>query len=106
MAFEGLSTEPGDSPFLTLGEVLRYLRVNARTVYRLIGTGELPASRIGRQWRIRRSDFEQWLEAQRVGSPVAVRQDDRRHEGPRAPDEQIHAVTASDEESWIGRAPG
>lgn len=68
MAFNGTSTEPGDSPFLTLGEVLRYLRVNPRTAYRLIRSGELPAIRIGRQWRIRRVDFERWLEEQRVGS--------------------------------------
>lgn len=72
MPFESPTAETVHSPFLTLGEVLRYLRVNARTVYRLIRTGELPASRIGRQWRIRRSDLEQWLEAQRVGLPTVV----------------------------------
>ncbi len=60
------------SPFLTLGEVIQYLRVNARTAYRLIGSGELPASRIGRQWRIRRSDLERFIESQRVGSPASV----------------------------------
>lgn len=105
MAFEGFSTEPGDSPFLTLGEVLRYLRVNARTAYRLIRTGELPASRIGRQWRIRRSDLEQWLEAQRVGSPVVVKRDDRGNNGRRGSNEQNQEVTGNDEESRVGMAP-
>jgi excisionase family DNA binding protein len=51
--------------FLTTREVLRYLKVNARTIYRLIRTGELPAVRIGRQWRFRRSDLDDWLDRQR-----------------------------------------
>ena len=41
--------------FLTTEEVLAYLKVTPRTIYRLIRTGELPAVRIGRQWRFRRS---------------------------------------------------
>ena len=32
-----------DERFLTTGEVLKYLRVNLRTVYRLIKTGKIPA---------------------------------------------------------------
>ncbi len=56
----------GDSEFLTTDEVLGYLRINARTVYRLIRTGELPAVRIGRQWRIRRCDLDTWIDGQRV----------------------------------------
>lgn len=93
MPFEGLSTEPGDSPFLTLGEVLRYLRVNARTVYRLIRTGELPAIRIGRQWRIRRRDLEHWLEAQRVGLPTVVKAGNSQTDELWVGDVQIQEVT-------------
>ena len=44
--------------FLTTDDVLGYLRIHARTVYRLIRTGDLPAVRIGRQWRIRRCDLD------------------------------------------------
>jgi excisionase family DNA binding protein len=55
-----------ESPFLTTDEVLGYLKVNARTVYRLIRSGQLPAIRVGRQWRVRRSDLDAWLERQRV----------------------------------------
>ena len=42
---------------LTRAEVAQYLRVSDRTVSRLIRTGELPASRIGRAVRIRQSDL-------------------------------------------------
>jgi excisionase family DNA binding protein len=51
--------------FLTTEEVLTYLKVNPRTIYRLIRTGELPAVRIGRQWRFRRADLDMWLDRQR-----------------------------------------
>lgn len=51
--------------FLTTEEVLGYLKVNPRTIYRLIRSGELPAIRIGRQWRFRRSDLNDWIDRQR-----------------------------------------
>lgn len=47
--------------FLTTEEVLACLKVTPRTVYRLIRSGELPAVRVGRQWRFRKADFETWL---------------------------------------------
>jgi excisionase family DNA binding protein len=51
--------------FLTTEEVLEYLQVNLRTVYRLIDAGKLPAVRVGRQWRFRRADIDTWLDSQR-----------------------------------------
>jgi excisionase family DNA binding protein len=51
---------------LTTGEVLDYLRVTPRTIYRLIRAGELPAVRIGRQWRFRRVDLDNWLDRQKT----------------------------------------
>jgi excisionase family DNA binding protein len=54
--------------FLTTEEVLSYLKVNPRTIYRLIKTGELPAVRIGRQWRFRRSDLDAWIDRQRTAA--------------------------------------
>ncbi|MGE4221844.1 MAG: helix-turn-helix domain-containing protein [Vicinamibacterales bacterium] len=54
----------GTEGFLTTEEVLTYLQVNLRTVYRLIDAGKLPAVRVGRQWRFRRRDIDAWLESQ------------------------------------------
>jgi excisionase family DNA binding protein len=54
--------------FLTTEEVLAYLQVNLRTVYRLIDAGKLPAVRVGRQWRFRRRDIDAWLDQQRAAS--------------------------------------
>ncbi|MEW5983528.1 MAG: response regulator [Acidobacteriota bacterium] len=56
-----------DDVFLTTEEVLEYLQVNLRTVYRLIKAGKLPALRVGRQWRFRKSDIDLWLEHHRTG---------------------------------------
>jgi excisionase family DNA binding protein len=64
-----------DEAFLTTEEVLEYLQVNLRTVYRLIKAGKIPAVRVGRQWRFRRSDVDAWLESQRARgarTPVAA----------------------------------
>jgi excisionase family DNA binding protein len=54
-----------DEGFLTTEEVLEYLQVNLRTVYRLIKAGKIPAVRVGRQWRFRKRDIDAWLESQR-----------------------------------------
>src|SRR5687767_14952056 len=57
--------------FLTTEEVLEYLQVNLRTVYRLIKAGKIPAVRVGRQWRFRKRDIDAWLDTQRPeGSPT------------------------------------
>lgn len=55
--------------FLTTEEVLGYLQVNLRTVYRLIDAGKLPAVRVGRQWRFRRRDIDRWLDRQHQVGP-------------------------------------
>jgi excisionase family DNA binding protein len=54
-----------EEAFLTTEEVLEYLQVNLRTVYRLIKAGKIPAVRVGRQWRFRKRDIDAWLESQR-----------------------------------------
>src|SRR5438552_242918 len=54
-----------DETFLTTEEVLEYLQVNLRTVYRLIMAGKIPAVRVGRQWRFRKRDIDAWLDSQR-----------------------------------------
>jgi excisionase family DNA binding protein len=54
--------------FLTTDEVLEYLQVNLRTVYRLIKAGKIPAVRVGRQWRFRKSDIDAWLASQQTGA--------------------------------------
>ena len=54
-----------EDTFLTTDEVLEYLQINLRTVYRLIKAGKIPAVRVGRQWRFRKRDIDAWLDSQR-----------------------------------------
>lgn len=60
-----LSEVMTDDHFLTTEEVLDYLQVNLRTVYRLIKAGKIPAVRVGRQWRFRKRDIDAWLDSSR-----------------------------------------
>jgi excisionase family DNA binding protein len=49
---------PGRRPegrLLTVSEVADLLRINKSTVYRMAKQGRLPATRVGRQWRFRKS---------------------------------------------------
>jgi excisionase family DNA binding protein len=65
---------PNNDTFLTTEEVLEYLQVNLRTIYRLIKAGKIPAVRVGRQWRFRKRDIDNWLDSQRprVERPALV----------------------------------
>jgi excisionase family DNA binding protein len=68
MTVEAMSGKAIISAFLTTEEVLTCLRVTPRTIYRLIKSGELPAIRIGRQWRFRRADLDEWIDRQRTAA--------------------------------------
>ena len=46
---------------LTVGEVAGTMRVSNMTVYRLIKSGQLAAIRVGKNYRIRESDVNQYL---------------------------------------------
>jgi excisionase family DNA binding protein len=48
-------------PLLTVGEVAGIMRVSNMTVYRLIKSGQLAAIRVGKNYRIRRSDVDRYL---------------------------------------------
>ncbi len=50
-----------EDSFLTVAEVAEVLKLNPQTVRNWIDQGSLPALRVGRRVRIRRSDFERIL---------------------------------------------
>ena len=94
-----------DDVFLTTTEVIEYLQVNLRTLYRLLKAGRLPAVRVGRQWRFRKADVDAWLERQHpAGRPASspVLADDRRgspKQTPAVPRATPRVLVADDEES-------
>lgn len=47
---------------LTLDEAAALLHVSKRTLQRMIKINELPAFKVGGQWRLRESQLRQWVE--------------------------------------------
>jgi excisionase family DNA binding protein len=87
-----MALDPGnqEESFLTVAEVAELLKLNQQTVRNWIDQGSLPALRVGRRVRIRRSDFERLLEQ---GS-ISGSREPARTEGPSA------------EDFWSGEAVG
>jgi excisionase family DNA binding protein len=60
-----MATGTGEGPLadtlMTVAEVADVLRVSNMTVYRLIRSGELPALRVGKSFRIQRRDLSAYL---------------------------------------------
>jgi excisionase family DNA binding protein len=60
------SNTPTNEPImevLTAGEVADYLRVSLSTIYRLLKSGDLPAFKVGSDWRFNRVHIEKWLKS-------------------------------------------
>lgn len=55
-----------EDPLLTVGEVAQLMRVSNMTVYRLIKSGQLGAIRVGKNYRIRRTDVSRYLDERAV----------------------------------------
>jgi PTS system nitrogen regulatory IIA component len=56
-----------ESGLWTVPDVANYLRVDEETVIRLAGERDVPAVRIGDEWRFRREAIEAWLDDQMLG---------------------------------------
>ncbi|MDP9220333.1 MAG: helix-turn-helix domain-containing protein [Actinomycetota bacterium] len=52
--------------FLTVAEVAAIMRVSKMTVYRLVHSGELPAVRVGRSFRVPEQAVHDYLETSYV----------------------------------------
>ncbi len=50
-----------DVKFLTVAEVATMMRVSKMTVYRLVHSGELPAVRVGRSFRVTEDDVNAYV---------------------------------------------
>ena len=48
------------TPVLTVRDLSNYLRVHPSTVYRLLKTGQLPAFKVGSDWRFNVEEIDRW----------------------------------------------
>ena len=56
-----------DDEIMTVNEVAQYLKISLITTYRLVQDGRIPAFKVGRNWRVKRSDLADFIEKQKRG---------------------------------------
>ena len=49
------------SGVMSIKEAASYLELHESTIYRLAGNGEIPAFKLGGQWRFKKDVIDQWL---------------------------------------------
>jgi excisionase family DNA binding protein len=57
---------------LTLPEAAALLHVSTRTLQRMIRRKDLPAFKVGGQWRVRESQLTRWIEGREDRSQMAA----------------------------------
>lgn len=60
--------------FLTFEEVQELLKLSRSKLYQMLQGGELPAYKIGKKWRIDRTELEEWIESKRFRARASVGQ--------------------------------
>lgn len=58
----GGASELGE--ILTVNEVAEYLKIPKQTVYRMVRSGDLPAFKAGKHWRVQRGELGAWIARQ------------------------------------------
>jgi excisionase family DNA binding protein len=53
---------------MTVRQVVGYLNVDEKTVYRLVSRGELPGFKVAGTWRFKKHDIDRWIEERKVAS--------------------------------------
>ncbi len=54
---------------LTLAEAAIILKISKRTLHRMIQHRQIPAFKVGGQWRILESRFQEWVEYEENSAP-------------------------------------
>lgn len=53
------------SDILTVEEVAEYLKLAKKTVYKMAVEGTIPAFRVGKFWRFKKTEIEEWIKNNR-----------------------------------------
>ena len=61
---------PDQEPWVSVDLVAKHLGIARDTVYRWIDSKGLPAHRIGRLWKFKLSQIDEWVEADREAQPA------------------------------------
>jgi len=64
-----------DTSFLTVKDIAKYLNLKELAVYRLLKDGKLEHFKFGRQIRVRKEDFEVFLQEAKVANAKPIGRD-------------------------------
>jgi excisionase family DNA binding protein len=64
-------TDPSSIKLLTLAEAASILKISKRTLHRMIQNRQIPAFKVGGQWRILESRFQEWVQEEENTTPKA-----------------------------------
>lgn len=53
--------------WLTIDELAAYIKMSRTKLYGMAQRGEVPASKIGNQWRFDREEIDQWMKSHATG---------------------------------------
>ena len=65
-------TGMNDREYMTLEEVANYLRVNKKTIYRMIDKRAIPTVKVGRQWRFSKNSVDAWLSQNSIDEVASI----------------------------------
>jgi len=57
---------------MTVDDLEHYLRFTKRTIYRLVKKGDIPAIRVGREWRFDKGAIDLWLQQNTTGAKACI----------------------------------
>lgn len=64
-----------DDRWLSADEIAEYLGISKDTVYTWIGTKGLPGHRVGRFWKFKRTEVDEWVQRGEAADPSSKEDD-------------------------------
>lgn len=59
-----------DREILTISQVAEYLQISEMTTYKLVQEGRIPAFKIGRHWRVKKTDLSELIDKLQNGERI------------------------------------
>jgi len=59
-----------ENEIMTVSEVAEYFKISEVTTYKLVQEGKIPAFKIGRHWRVKRTDLGEFIEKLKRGEKI------------------------------------
>ncbi|MCM3490994.1 helix-turn-helix domain-containing protein [Alkalihalophilus marmarensis] len=59
-----------DKEIMTVTQVAEYLQLSEMSTYKLVQNGKIPAFKIGRHWRVKKEDLNEFIERLKNGERI------------------------------------